>query len=127
VGARAGSPGRHAICPGRSAPATRSSRRNGRRIGYSATLNVELRIVPVTGGPPITLASPGVGAGGGGAWGADGWIYFDDSRNGLSRIRADGGLPELTVPLDSTAGELGVAWPDVLPNASRRVPLAPLD
>ncbi|MFL5520127.1 MAG: hypothetical protein ACJ8B6_04275 [Gemmatimonadales bacterium] len=89
---------------------------DGRRIGYSATLNVELRIVPVTGGPPITLANPGVGAGGGGAWGADGWIYFDDARNGLSRIRADGGIPELTVPLDSTAGELGAAWPDVLPN-----------
>ena len=88
---------------------------DGRRIGYSATLNVELRIVPVTGGPPITLANPGVGSGGGGAWGPDGWIYFD-SPGGLSRIRADGGVPEVAVPRDSAAGELGVAWPDVLPN-----------
>jgi len=88
---------------------------DGERIAYSSTLNVQLKVVPVTGGPPIMLASPGAGAGGGGAWGPDGYIYFD-SPGGLSRIPADGGTPELTVPLDTTIGEVGHAWPEALPN-----------
>ncbi len=88
---------------------------DGERIAFSSTLNVQLKVVPVTGGPPITLASPGVGAGGGGVWGVDGWIYFDSPR-GLSRIQADGGTLELLIPLDSAANEIGHAWPDALPN-----------
>jgi serine/threonine-protein kinase len=67
---------------------------DGQRIAFSATVNIQLKVVPVTGGPPITLASPGSGAGGGGAWGPGGWIYFD-SPGGLSRIQADGGAAEL--------------------------------
>jgi serine/threonine-protein kinase len=88
---------------------------DGERIAFSWTLDVQLKVVPVTGGPPITLASPGIGSGGGGAWGPDGWIYFD-SPGGLSRIQADGGTPELLIPLDSIAGEVGHAWPEALPN-----------
>ncbi len=88
---------------------------DGDRIAFSSTLDVQLKVVPVTGGPPITLASPGIGSGGGGAWGADGWIYFD-TPNGLSRIQADGGTPELLIPFDSVAREVGHAWPDALPN-----------
>ncbi len=88
---------------------------DGERIAYSSTLNVQLKVVPVTGGPPITLASPGVGAGGGGAWAPDGWIYFD-SPGGLSRIRSDGGTPELFIPLDTAGHEVGHAWPAALPH-----------
>ncbi len=88
---------------------------DGQRIGFSSTLNVQLKVIPVTGGPPITLASPGSGSGGGGAWGPGGWIYFD-SPGGLSRIQADGGTPELYIPLDSAANETGHAWPSALPN-----------
>jgi Tol biopolymer transport system component/tRNA A-37 threonylcarbamoyl transferase component Bud32 len=88
---------------------------DGERIAFSATANVQLKVVPVTGGPPITLANPGAGSGGGGTWTPDGWIYFD-SPGGLSRIRADGGSPEPAIPLDSAAGEVGHAWPDALPN-----------
>ncbi len=88
---------------------------DGQRIAYSVGVNVQLKVVPVTGGPPITLASPGVGSGGGGAWGPDGWIYFD-SPGGLSRIRADGGTPEKFLPLDSASHEIGHAWPTALPN-----------
>jgi Periplasmic component of the Tol biopolymer transport system len=69
----------------------------------------------VTGGPPITLATPGAGSGGGAAWGVDGWIYFD-TPGGLARIRADGGAPEPLVTYDSAAGEIGHAWPEALPN-----------
>ncbi|MEP6744181.1 MAG: hypothetical protein ABJB33_01680, partial [Gemmatimonadota bacterium] len=88
---------------------------DGERIAFSATLNVVLKVVPVTGGPPTTLASPGVGSGGGGAWGRDGWIYFD-TPGGLSRIRPDGGTSELVIPLDTAVGEVGHAWPEALPN-----------
>jgi len=88
---------------------------DGQRIAFSGGVNFDLKIVPVTGGPPITLASPGSGAGGGVAWGPDGWIYFD-APPGLNRIRADGGTPETVVALDSAGGEIGHAWPAPLPN-----------
>ncbi|MEO6436731.1 MAG: protein kinase [Tepidisphaeraceae bacterium] len=88
---------------------------DGGRIAFSAGNNVELKVIPVSGGPPITLAHPGTGSGGGGAWGRDGWIYFDTFA-GLSRVPADGGTPELVIPLDSAGREAGHAWPDVLPN-----------
>ena len=32
---------------------------DGQRIAFSAGANFDLKIVPVTGGPPITLATPG--------------------------------------------------------------------
>jgi serine/threonine-protein kinase len=88
---------------------------DGNRIGYSSGTNIQLKVVSVTGGPPITLATPGSGSGGGGAWGPDGWIYFD-ALTGLSRIRADGGAPEPFIPYDSASGEIGHAWPSALPN-----------
>jgi eukaryotic-like serine/threonine-protein kinase len=61
------------------------------------------------------LANPGVGASGGGAWGLDGWIYFD-APGGLMRVRADGGTPERLIALDSSNSEVGHAWPQALPN-----------
>jgi serine/threonine-protein kinase len=88
---------------------------DGTRIAFSAGTNFDLKVVPVTGGPPITLTKPGATSGGGVAWGPDGWIYFD-SPNGLQRIRADGGEPESIIPLDSASSELGHAWPAPLPN-----------
>jgi Tol biopolymer transport system component len=88
---------------------------DGSRIAFSSGQNVQLKVIAVTGGPPITLASPGAGSGGGGAWGPDGWIYFD-SPAGLSRVRSDGGDPEQAIPYDSSTGEIGHAWPEALPN-----------
>ena len=88
---------------------------DGDRIAFSSGVSFDLKVVSVTGGPPITLSKPGAGSGGGGAWGPDGRIYFD-SPQGLSRIQADGGSPELFIPYDSTANEIGQAWPAALPN-----------
>jgi serine/threonine-protein kinase len=88
---------------------------DGDRIAYSSGAPAQLKVVPVIGGPPITLAQPGAATGGGGAWGPDGWIYFD-SPAGISRIQADGGAPELLIPYDSVTREIGHAWPDALPN-----------
>ena len=88
---------------------------DGDRIAYLSGTTVQLKVVSVSGGPPITLATPGTASGGGGAWGPDGWIYFD-SPLGISRIRADGGPTELLIPYDSARHEIGHAWPGVLPN-----------
>ena len=88
---------------------------DGSRIAFSSGLDFQLKVVSVTGGPPITLALPGGGSGGGGAWGPDDWIYFD-SPAGLSRIRADGGTPALLIPYDTATHEVGQAWPEALPN-----------
>jgi Tol biopolymer transport system component len=88
---------------------------DGHRIAYSAGVNFDLKVASVTGGPPITLTRAGGGSGGGGAWGPDGWIYFD-SPFGISRVQADGGSPELFIPYDSAAHEIGHAWPAALPN-----------
>ncbi|MEP7327069.1 MAG: hypothetical protein ABI836_14050, partial [Gemmatimonadota bacterium] len=88
---------------------------DGERIAYSAGTMFALTVVPVAGGPPITLDRGAVGAGGGGAWGPDGWIYFDTPA-GTARIRADGGTSELLIPYDSAAHEIGFAWTEALPN-----------
>ena len=87
---------------------------DGERIGYTVN-GLQLKVVSVSGGPPITLSTLGGASGGGGAWGPDGWIYFD-SPLGLSRVQADGGTPALFIPYDSAAGEIGHAWPSALPN-----------
>ena len=87
---------------------------DGERIGYTVN-GLQLKVVSVSGGPPITLSTLGGASGGGGAWGPDGWIYFD-SPLGLARVQADGGTPALFIPYDSAAGEIGHAWPSALPN-----------
>ncbi len=88
---------------------------DGQQIGYSTGANNELKVIPVTGGPGVTLGEGGLGSGGGGVWGFDGWIYFD-SPGGYLRVRASGGTPELIAPLDTARREVGLAWPDALPN-----------
>ncbi len=93
---------------------------DGRRIAFSAGSNFVLKVVSVDGGPPVTLAEPGPGAGGGVAWGEDDWIYFD-SPEGYRRVRASGGESQLVAPLDTANAELGLAWPDVLPGGKRVV------
>jgi serine/threonine-protein kinase len=101
--------------PGTTSASSPSFSPDGSRIAYATSPDVEVRVVPVAGGPPITLAHPGLGAGGGVVWGPDGWIYFD-ALVGIGRIREEGGTPEVIAPLDTATGELGVAWPEVLPN-----------
>jgi len=88
---------------------------DGRQIAFSSGGQYSLKVVSIDGGPPVTLAEPGSGGGGGLAWGSDGWIYFDRP-NGLGRVRAGGGVVEDVVPLDTAHGEIGHAWPEVLPD-----------
>jgi len=52
----------------------------------------------------------------GGSWGDDGSIVFSpDLGRGLMRVPAGGGTPEVVTVPDTDAGEIGHAWPDLLP------------
>ncbi len=91
---------------------------DGSQIGYmsGAPGSAEIKIVAVTGGPPTTVTSTGVG-GPGMTFGYDGFIYFDASGVGpLMRVRATGGPSEAVSVRDSAKGELQHNWPDALPN-----------
>ena len=88
---------------------------DGRQIAFSTGSANVLKVVPADGGPPTTLIEDGTGGAGGLAWSDDGWIYYDANLAGFGRIRATGGPAEIVVPLDSTHGEVGFAWPQVLP------------
>jgi len=92
---------------------------DGKHIAFSAGSAFALKVVSVDGGPPVTLGEGSGGGGGGIAWGDDGWIYFDLGTPGYARVRAKGGEPEAVMPLDSASGELGLAWPDVLPGGKQ--------
>ena len=69
----------------------------------------KLKKVQVVGGATMTLcdARGGVGA----SWGSDGSIIF----NGLARVSAAGGKPEVLTKPDSKKGETAHSWPDILP------------
>ncbi len=87
---------------------------DGKQIAFSTGAVFDLKVIPVGGGPAVTIVQPGPGSGGGAAWSTDGWIYYD-TPVGLARIRSDGGESEPFLAYDSTNGEVGHAWPDVLP------------
>ena len=85
---------------------------DGRWVGFGA--DGELRKVPLSGGPAITLckASALFGA----SWGDDSTIVFAEQRNGgLRRVSAVGGTPEsLTTP---QPGEYSHRLPHMLPGS----------
>jgi serine/threonine-protein kinase len=87
---------------------------DGTRIGFITPNPFALRLVPRTGGNVVDLVTGDL-SGGGACWGADGFIYFDGITN-LSRIRPDGSSREIVSPLDTLQREIGVAWPEPLPN-----------
>ncbi len=87
---------------------------DGRQIVFSSGSLLELKLVGVDGGSPVTIARGGSGASGGVAWSDDGWIYFD-AVPGLSRVRPNGDSAQLVVPIDASRGEAGQAWPEAVP------------
>jgi len=91
---------------------------DGSRIGFMhrGAGAAALKVVAPTGGPVVTIPTGPLG-GPGITWGHDGFIYFDHSGVGpLMRVAQGGGTPEAMSTLDSAAGELQHAWPDMLPN-----------
>ncbi|MFN8582934.1 MAG: protein kinase [Gemmatimonadaceae bacterium] len=89
---------------------------DGARIAFVSGPPWLLRVVPVGGGPPITLTDSAVGRGGL-SWGSDGYIYFDGdfTRDGIARVRETGGAPEEASIPDRTT-ELFHLNPSALPN-----------
>ena len=89
---------------------------DGKRIAFVSGTSRTLRVVSLTGGPPLVLTDSLVDLGGV-AWGTDGYIYYDGhlAGDGLARIRENGGTPEIaTRPGDPT--ESWHSGPRVLPN-----------
>jgi serine/threonine protein kinase/Tol biopolymer transport system component len=86
---------------------------DGAWVGFLDDLN--LCKVPLAGGTPTTI-----GFGGdvrGASWGTDGWIVFTrNMRDGLWRVRADGGESEAVTTLDRVKQEKTHRFPQVLPD-----------
>ena len=85
---------------------------DGQWLGFFAS--AKMQKVPVTGGAVTTISSvPKLSAGA--SWLADDTIVFASFGSGLQQVSTGGGAPiELTSP-NPENGELGHAWPQVLP------------
>ena len=75
-----------------------------------------LKKVPITGGPAVLVArldSYERGA----TWAPDGTIIFatQATATGLQRLSADGGAPAVLTRPNGSRGEVGHAWPEMLP------------
>jgi Tol biopolymer transport system component len=88
---------------------------DGRALAFFA--GGSLKRVDLAGGAPVTLCATRAGAGHTGTWSRDGQILFASvSGEGIMRVSADGGTPEVARLPDQTSGEERVAWPSFLPD-----------
>ncbi len=72
-----------------------------------------MKKVAIEGGPAVDLCEADWG---GGSWGTDDQIIYTKSYNeGLWKISASGGAPQMVTSPDRAKGELGHWWPQVLP------------
>jgi Tol biopolymer transport system component len=106
------------VLEARSIPGTRGARNpnvspDGSSVAFAVRSAANaLRIVPLAGGEPVTVASGNVG---GFDWGPDGSLYFAQGGGGLNRVAASGGSPQaLSTPEEA----IGHWWPDVLPDGN---------
>jgi serine/threonine-protein kinase len=84
---------------------------DGRRVGF-ITRGRSVRIASLDGAPTVTLTDQANSTGG--AWGDDGYVYFEVD-SGLARIRPEGGTVEPVYTLNRESKEVGAEWPFVLP------------
>ncbi len=88
---------------------------DGEWLGFgdgAGTAPAVLKRVPTRGGTPVRIASlPGQFLGA--TWGADGAIVYATD-DGLYRVSADGGVPQLIRAADHQRGEV-ISWPEFLP------------
>ena len=91
---------------------------DGTSIGFFAA--GKLKRVEITGSAPITIADASdadtmlTGA----SWNADNVIIFGQPQ-GIFRVSASGGTPQLIAPVNSAAGETGYGSPQFLPDGDR--------
>jgi eukaryotic-like serine/threonine-protein kinase len=75
----------------------------------------KLNKISIEGGQPITICSASGGAGG--TWNRTGTIVFiPNYLGGLYKVSADGGKPELLIPLSKNKNWGGFRWPYFLPD-----------
>jgi Tol biopolymer transport system component len=90
---------------------------DGSRVGFvSEGTPPAIKVVSLAGGPPTTVTDSVVD--GGGAWGHDGYIYFDAhlEGDGIARVAENGGAPEPVTRTDYAKGEGWHFQPEPLPN-----------
>jgi Tol biopolymer transport system component len=83
---------------------------DGQSIAYWASDGSLLQRVPVTGGTPVTICKADMPFGM--SWGTDGQIVVGEGPNGILRVAAKGGAPEIIVA--ARAGEI-LHGPQILP------------
>ncbi len=92
---------------------------DGNRVGFISG-DRALRIVSLSGEPPVTLIDSGI-VRGGGTWGDDGYLYFVAGSGGrsvvagISRMLATGGPLETVTTIDTAKGEAAHTFPYALP------------
>ena len=87
---------------------------DGLSIGFITTNGGDVRTVPVSGGPTITLVRDSAAAWGA-SWGDDGFVYFTSNRGRIARVPEAGGTIENLSTLDTIAGQTEHDWPQALP------------
>ncbi len=93
---------------------------DGQRVAF-ITGGRALKVISLSGEPPVTLVDSGI-VRGGGSWGEDGYVYFvagsggAQTVSGLLRMRDIGGPLEQVTTLDTERDEVAHLFPDVLPN-----------
>jgi serine/threonine-protein kinase len=89
---------------------------DGKHIAFVSGTPRAVRVIPVGGGPAITLTDSAVDRGGL-SWCSDGYIYYDGSLagDGLARVRETGGKPEPASMPDSATERFHIN-PSALPN-----------
>ena len=91
---------------------------DGESVGLSDAQSDILKRVPALGGTPVTICELG-GVPRGMSWAPDDTIVFaTGASNGLLRVPAGGGQPEMLTTVDPELGETDHFWPEVLPNGA---------
>ena len=83
---------------------------DGQWIGYWTNAGSQLRKVPVSGGTPVSIAVSNIPFGRP-VWEADDTIVWAEAE-GLFRVSANGGTPDILVP----SGTEAIAYPQMLPD-----------
>ena len=86
---------------------------DGEWVGFVAN-NTTLRKTSIFGGPPVTLAES-TGRIRGASWGSDDQIVFGVGGEGLARVSAGGGEPDVLTTPDPELGERTHSWPFIIP------------
>jgi len=87
---------------------------DGQSVGFFTGSPGDLRVVPVAGGPAITVVRDSAYPFGG-DWGDDGRLYFVNANTRIGRVPATGGAIETVSVLDSAQGQTEHDWPQLLP------------